>query len=280
MTDEDWAEQTIRNAAALGDDPLNIAEVALAFAALDRPRVPTARYLDMLNGLAQSTAGALSDLADNAPSVEQAARLAQALTGEHGFQGDSATYDDLQNANLMRVIDRKKGLPVALGILYIHTARGQGWQAEGINFPNHFLIRVWPGGEPVILDPFNGGRAMQAQDLRALIHDMSKGKGALTPDATTAVSDRNVLLRLQNNIKLRLLQNERFEECLEIIGRMMLLAPDQGHLVREAGMVNARIGNLRAAIGLLRDYLDNGGGGEAERHETARLLQDIESRLN
>jgi hypothetical protein len=51
-------------------------------------------------------------------------------------------------------------------------------------------------------------------------------------------------------------------------------------LQREAGMINAQIGNLRAAITLLRGYLDDGAGDPADRHQTAQLLQEMEKRLN
>ena len=63
----------------------------------------------------------------------RAARSPAARTGalneiillKNGYSGDELSYDDLQNANLMRVVDRRKGPPVALGILYIHAARAQ-----------------------------------------------------------------------------------------------------------------------------------------------------------
>ncbi len=42
--------------------------------------------------------------------------LSRVIAGTFSYQGDRQTYDDLQNANLMRVIDRRKGLPVALAI--------------------------------------------------------------------------------------------------------------------------------------------------------------------
>jgi len=57
------------------------------------------------------------------------AALTQVMAEEHGYGGDRQHYDDLQNANLIRVIDRRRGLPVALGILYLHAARAQGWRA-------------------------------------------------------------------------------------------------------------------------------------------------------
>jgi regulator of sirC expression with transglutaminase-like and TPR domain len=272
--------EILRAAARLGDEPLDIAEVALAFAAMDRPGVPLDRYRQELAAVTETVLDQLSTLPDSAPADERVACVSKVLAEDLGYTGDTSTYDDTQNANLMRVIDRRKGLPVALGILYIHTARGQNWWAEGLNFPNHFLIRVRIGAEQVILDPFHQGRPMDAPALRALIRDMSNGKGELTPAATAAVSDRQVLLRLQNNIKLRLYQGERFTDALAVLDGMRLLAPDLIDLQREAGMVNARIGNLGAAISLLREYLEHGEVGGPARHETARVLRDLEKRLN
>ena len=45
-------------------------------------------------------------------------------------------------------------------------------------------------------------------------------------------------------------------------------------------MVNAQIGNLGAAIKLLREYLAAADAGETARHEAARVLRDLEKRLN
>src|SRR5207237_10819284 len=73
------------------------------------------------------------------------------------YSGDELTYDDLQNGNLMRVVDRRKGLPVALGILYLHTARAQGWESVGLAFPGHFLVRLGDGPDRLMLDPFPVG---------------------------------------------------------------------------------------------------------------------------
>jgi len=272
--------EILRSAAAQGDEPFDIAETALAFAAMDRPGVPVGRYRDILSKMTEAVADLVASLGSDAGPEEQAAQVSRILAEEHGFAGDSATYDDPRNANLMLVLDRRKGLPVALGILYIHVARGQNWWAEGLNFPNHFLIRTRIGAEQVIIDPFHRGRLMDAPALRALIQDMSNGKAGLTPAATQAVSDRQVLLRLQNNIKLRLYRDNRFTEGLVVLERMRLLAPDIHDFQREAGMVNARIGNLGAAITLLRDYLEHGDGDATARHETARVLMDLEKRLN
>jgi regulator of sirC expression with transglutaminase-like and TPR domain len=281
-------EDILRAAARLGDAPLDIAEVALAFAAMDQSGdqsgAPTERYRRELQAMSDAVADRVAAVVDGGCTEQRAGQRAacvsQVLGEDLSFKGDTATYDDPQNANLMRVIDRRKGLPVALGILYIHAARCQGWFAEGLNFPNHFLIRIRLDGSQVILDPFHQGRAMDAPALRGLIRDMSNGKSDLTPEATQAVPDRQVLLRLQNNIKLRLYQSAGFTQALAVLGRMRILAPDLIDLQREAGMVNARVGNLGAAITLLRGYLEHPQASDASRHETARVLRDLEKRLN
>ena len=134
------AEAILAQIAASSDAEIDLAEGALALAAFERPQVPFARYRAHLAELAEEVAkDGARDLEEGG---ERAALLARVLFGRYGYEGDRLTYDDLQNANLIRVIDRRKGLPVALGILVIHAARAQGWTMAGLNFPAHFLVRL------------------------------------------------------------------------------------------------------------------------------------------
>src|SRR5699024_2784910 len=136
------------------------------------------------------------------------------LFDRYGYEGDHDTYDDLQNADLMRVIDRRRGLPVALGILYLQIARSQEWAAEGLSFPGHFLIRLECGAERAIIDPFNEGQLRHPAELRELLKAMAGVEAELNPDHYAPVSNRDVLLRLQNNRKLRLLREHQGEAAL------------------------------------------------------------------
>ena len=61
---------------------------------------------------------------------------------------------------------------MALSILYLHVARAQGWQAEGLAFPGHFLIRVEIDGARHVIDPFHDGCARDAADLRQTLQDL------------------------------------------------------------------------------------------------------------
>jgi len=272
--DREGALAFIASLAPAGERELPIAEAALAFASLDRPQVDLERYRDHLHELAQAVAAA-------GPVAEigaRAAALAQALVGRFRYEGDRLSYEDLQNANLMRVIDRRKGLPVALGILYLHAGRAQGWPMAGLAFPGHFLLRIEDGGARGVIDPFNGGKLLDAAALRELLRSLAGDERPLAPEHYRGVSDRDVLLRLQNNLKLRLLQSGDRGRALAVLERMRLLVPESAALAREAGVLLAEQGELRAAIRSLEQALAL----EPEsrlRFATASLLQDLRTRL-
>jgi regulator of sirC expression with transglutaminase-like and TPR domain len=261
---------------AAGSAILPIGEAALALASFERPRVGLARYRQHLATLTRDVGRHPDSGGDLAA---RARALNEILLLKHGYGGDELTYDDLQNANLMRVVDRRKGLPVALGILYLHAARAQGWECVGLAFPGHFLIRLSDGPERLILDPFHGGKVCDASVLRDLLKAMAGQEVELSPEHYAPVPDRDVLLRLQNNIKLRLLQAGRGEQAVKIVETMLLLAPDLADLWREAGALHAQLGNIRAAINALDEFVGRAPQGAA-RHQGAALLQQLKSKLN
>ena len=258
------------------DEDIDLALTALALAALDRPRVSLDRYCrhlqDMADDIACRSGGAVG-------AEDRASVLWEVLGNDYGYEGDLATYDDLQNANLMRVIDRRRGLPVALGILYIHGARAQGWPMVGINFPGHFLLRMECDGERVILDPFEPGRRLEANDVRELFKRLAGKDAELETRFFDAVSNREILLRLQNNIKSRALRSSDVVRAAAALKSMLRIAPDHVSAWYELGLLEAQTDNLRAAITALETFLSKSAHNTA-RHHAATLIQGLHAKLN
>src|ERR1700738_3010169 len=274
--DPEICARFLRDLGASGEPILPIAEAALALASFARPRVGPARYREHLHLLVQDVArhaGAAGNLAARARALNEIILL------KHGYSGDELTYDDLQNANLMRVVDRRKGLPVALGILYMHAGRAQGWETVGLAFPGHFLVRLSDGPERLILDPFHGGRICTAAELRKLLKATAGTGRGLQTAHYTPVSDRDVLLRLQNNLKARLLQAEQYERAVTVAETMLMLAPDLVGLWREAGLLHAQLGNMRSAAAAFEQVILRAPDSTA-RHQAVALLQQLRSKLN
>lgn len=273
----DGPQAMLRRCAAIDDGEIDLAAAALAFAALARPGASIAPYSAHLRALAADVAAAART---GTPDLtEQIHILNTVLFEAHGYAGDRDTYNDLRNANLMSVIDRRRGLPIALSILYVHAARAQGWRIEGVNFPGHFLLRLHDSGAGVILDPFNGGRIRSAADLRELIKTMEGGKAELRREHCRPAGNRQMLLRLQSNIKLRLLRDDKLAEAAEVIGHMLLIAPDDPSLWHEAGVLHGRIGNLRAAVAAL-EKLTALSRGSSDHGKAVQLLTEMKSQLN
>ena len=161
----------IEAAGNLPDAELDIAAVALQLARVDAPdadwRQVAAHFSDIARSVVE--AATLDSKADKGDLEARRLILAEALHGRFGYQGDSETYDDMANANLIRVVERRRGLPVALGILWLHAADAAGWAAYGVDFPGHFLLALEGPRGKLILDVFAGGKVLEAQDLRALI---------------------------------------------------------------------------------------------------------------
>ena len=275
-SDPETCAHFLRELGASGARILPIAEAALALASFERPRVDFGHYRDHLRLIARDVGqhhDAAGDLAARARALNEIILL------KYGYSGDALTYDDLQNVNLIRVIDRRKGLPVALGILYIHAARAQGWDMAGLAFPGHFLVRLSDDPGRVIIDPFHGGQVCGAAELRELLKAATGSDSELLPEHYAAVSDRDVLLRLQNNLKARLLQTQNPERAVTVVETMLMLAPDLAELWHEAGMLHRHLGNMRAAAAALEQYVVRAPDGMA-RHQAAAILQQLRTQLN
>ena len=274
-----WADEPVAFLAELGRGPdsgFDPAAAALAFAARERPMAPLGRYLAHFDELAVKVAAVAGD----EPTAEaRATALATVIHGEFGYTGDTQTYDDLQNADLIRVIDRRKGLPVALGILHMGVAHRLQWSLVGLGFPGHFLLMLEYRAQRLPLDPFDGAQVLSAADMRRILKGVQGDQAELTAECYQPVPDRAVLLRLQNNIKLRRLRLGDIPGALGVAEAMLAFAPTTLELTREIAMMHMRLENISDAIRHFEIYLD-GEPNETLRHKAAALLQELKNRLN
>jgi regulator of sirC expression with transglutaminase-like and TPR domain len=282
------SENTIRAAltriAAQADDAIDVAETALLLASLDHPASDLRIYREHLKAIAEAvydTAAAADFDSTNPAPEDMAETLNKVLVKEFRYLGDEDTYDDLYNANMMRVIERRRGLPVSLGILYIFAARAQGWAAAGLNFPGHFLIRLESlDGRRIIIDPFHGGRLMETQALRELLKLVLQDAGAeLESVHYKPVSNREVLIRLQNNVKARRMELNEIDGALEAMASMQMLDPGNATLWREAGVMQMRLGHIKHAVESFEGFVARAPEGP-DRRKISQVVEELRERLH
>ncbi len=262
----------------LSDSEIDLADAALQLARIDTPDADWRAARAHLSELARDAVALAADVPDGDLSA-RAGALAGLISGRYHYKGDEENYDDLANANLIRVIERRQGLPVSLGILWLHAARAAGWGAHGVDFPAHFLIALEGRSSQVALDVFHGGVPLDARHLRGLLKQVQGSKAELRPDMLAPMSTRDVLLRLQNNIKVRHLQGGKLVEALSCAEDMLRIAPAEAFLWRETALMNQRLDRVSAALRCFERFLELVPNGEAAARAKA-AMDELRARLN
>jgi regulator of sirC expression with transglutaminase-like and TPR domain len=277
MTDPGLAPRSALEAIGLlPDTEIDLADAALQLARVDAPDADWRAARAHLSEIARD---AVQAAAAGETLVARASALSHVLFGQHGYLGDAETYDDLANANLIHVIERRRGLPVALGVLWLHAARAADWPAHGVDFPGHFLVGLQGKGTQTVIDVFGGGTVMDAPALRALLKRIEGDNAELRPGLLAPMGSRAVLLRLQNNIKLRRLRAGELQAALACTEDMLRIAPDEAALWREAGLMHQRLDQVAAALRCFSRFLDLVPQGEAAGRVRV-AMDELRSRLN
>ena len=266
MTRED-AEDILSAAGAASDETFPLFEASLACAVHEDP----SRDPELARVMARQAAERLSAHMATSP-IDEA--LAETMAGDLRLTGDLMTYDHPANTDIISVWERRKGLPVALGVLYLDAARRCGLPVAGVDFPGHFLLRVESDEGPFAIDPFAEGRVVLPSELtrRALL-------AGLTPDVAdrldrlmAPVSDRAVLIRLQNNIFARAVAAKDYPRAERSALRRALLDPADHHPWLDVAAAREGQGALAGALlALSRAQALDGGAAITARAARERV---------
>lgn len=79
---------------------------------------------------------------------------------ELNFKGSNADYYNPDNTYLHRVIDRRQGLPISLGLIVLFLARRLELPFYGVNMPIHFMLKYKGELDEVLIDPFDRGKTV------------------------------------------------------------------------------------------------------------------------
>ena len=214
------AESILKDAGVAPDADFPLLEAAIACAIHEDPSRDPQAARDLGAAGAERLAQRLKQ-----ESAEEA--IAEAMAGDLRLGGDLFTYEDPDNADIIAVTERRKGLPVTLGIFYLHAARKCALTVQGVDFPGHFLLRIETDEGPLALDPFSEGRVVLPSELtrRALHAGLTPNVADRLDRLMAPVSDRAVLVRLQNNIYARASLARDFERAERSALRRALLDP-------------------------------------------------------
>lgn len=125
------------------------------------------------------------------------------------FRGNQSKYYDPRNSDLAWAISEGQSNPLGLCVIFILVAKRLGLEVEGVNFPGHFMCRIFQDGYPIIIDCFDHGQ-LHLQSTLLESPELNKAQRNIlrqTADPGT------ILLRLLNNLNQSLEQNGREDDA-------------------------------------------------------------------
>lgn len=131
-------------------------------------------------------------------SVREKCRIInRVLFHEHGFRGNLEHYTDPLNSFLPVVLERRKGIPLSLSIVYLLVAQRLGLDLEPVALPGHFMVGCYLEDAPLFIDPFEQGAFRSPQEVFAFIK-----AGPIAPKITdlAPTTVREVLCRSCRNL--------------------------------------------------------------------------------
>jgi regulator of sirC expression with transglutaminase-like and TPR domain len=241
-----------RRVVAQAGDDFDLARAALAIAQDEYPALQPEIYLARLDELA----GRVRDLArgESGP-YRLIASLNHVLFTQESFRGNRGDYYDPRNSFLNDVIDRKKGIPITLSVIYIEVARRAGLPLSGVGFPGHFLVKYESGDEEIVIDPFDNGEVRTLEELQHLLDGVYNGKIAMRPEFLAPVSNRQIIHRMLNNLKGIYLSEENVVKALSAAERLVILEPASAPEIRDRGALYLKLECFQQAICDFEAYL-------------------------
>jgi regulator of sirC expression with transglutaminase-like and TPR domain len=154
---------------------------------------------------------------------------------ELGFGGPHHETMGAEGCFIHRVLESRRGRPIALAVVYLEMAQHLGLKARGVAFPGHYLVKLRMKAGPhqgeVIMDP-HSGRSLSRDDLDALLQPYKVNQG-LTGDFDAPLglflqtaTARDLLAHMLRQMR-DMFRNERhFHGWVSSCERLVVLLPD------------------------------------------------------
>lgn len=236
------------------DDQIDLARAALLIAKGRDARVDVDRYLAEIEFLAATLARRLpAELG----ATQRIGALNQYLFQEMGFGPNQQDYYDPRNSFLNDVLDRRRGIPITLSVLYMEVGRRIGLSLRGVSFPGHFLVKCRLEQGVIVLDAFAGGASLGIADLQKRLRAVRGGEvsRAIIAGLLVAAEKREILARMLRNLKAIYMHGGQSEAALDTVEWLMAIHPDSADELRDRGLLYQRMECFRAALADLERYL-------------------------
>src|SRR5208283_3915105 len=233
-------------------EPIPLARGALLIAKEEYPGLDVDDYLAQIADLAREGAAQVNGGAD---TIEKVQLLSDFLFAQKGFDGNRDQFADPRNSFLNEVLERRRGIPITLSVVYIEVGRQLGLNLFGVGFPAHFLVKAVDERGELIIDPFNAGMILGLDEIRARLAKIYGQPVDLNPAMLKAVGAREILTRMLRNLKNIYASGSDWNRALGTLDRILILDPRAAEEMLERGGLHERLECFGPALADFRAFL-------------------------
>lgn len=228
--------------------------------------------------LESMVAGVAAEIDLTAAETDRIRQLNQYFYDKLGFSGDRQDYYLPDNSLLNKVIDRRRGIPITLAVIYLKLADAAGLDAFGISFPGHYLLGIHSEQGTLILDPFDRGQILNHSQLRNMLQQLTHNQAddIVLEKNLIPAAKRDTVVRMLRNLKQIYIEAQQVEQALATIEMILSLLPESADELRDRGMIYQHIEYTQGAIQDLTRYLQLVPAAE-ERGVIEALLDSLQS---
>lgn len=188
--------------------------------------------------------------------AEAIEKLNRILFEQEGFDGSRHDYYEPDNSYLNRVMDRKRGIPITLSLIYTEVGRLAGLNLHGVGMPGHFITALQHETGRILIDPFNQGNILSEEKCREMVKDRLSGRSVLKEQWLNPAKPREVIARMLRNLKAIYLHTNNNRKAFEMLHWLLILNPDAHRERVERGMLYEAMGNTDRAVLDFERYLE------------------------
>jgi len=235
------------------DEKIDLVRGALTIARTEYPELNIESYVRRVDELAFQAEARVTEIGDASETISA---INYVLFQQAGFQGNRDDYYDPRNSFLNDVLDRCLGIPITLALIYMEVGRRLGFPLFGVGMPGHFLLKNYDiDGSETLIDCFNGGDILDAQDCQRRLDEIYSGQMTLRPEFLFAVSRRQMLTRILNNLKTVYMTARNFKKVLPLVDLVLVIYPRSPEDVKQRALLRYSLGQAKAAAEDLEEYL-------------------------
>lgn len=131
-------------------------------------KYPNLEIEDLNSQISDLTQEMYDSVFDYHTALEKVQIINHFIYDEHQFKGNKSGFHETENSILKDVLDRKKGNPLSLAILYILIGRQLDLPIYGVNLPRHFVV--------AFLDPYHITQPLEDSPVLFYINTFSNGE--------------------------------------------------------------------------------------------------------